>query len=258
VAIAALEEEEIDKDYLFEDTGVITVETPYGNFSYSNWYFNQYGGREGKIGVVRAIARSTDTFFYKLGEFVGIDKLVDWEKKFGLGEGTGVDIPGEIGGLVPSPEWKKEVIGELWFLGNTYHNSIGQGYLALTPIEVASITATLSQGKLCEPQIAKDGDCKDLKLSKANLSLVKEGMVAACTSGGTGYTFFDFPLKVACKTGTAETNEDGKTHAWFTLYAPADFPEIVTTVLVERGGEGSRVAGPIARKIMDYWHSLTP
>lgn len=266
VAIAALEEGRVDENYIFEDKGVITIKTLYGDFSYSNWYFNQYGATEGKINIVRAIARSTDTFFYTLGELVGINKLVEWEKKFGLGEGTGIDIPGEIGGLVPSPEWKEKVKGEPWFLGNTYHVSIGQGDLSLTPVEVTRITSTIaSGGKLCSFKIAEEADCQELKIEEANLSLVKEGMVEACRPGGTGYTFFDWNKEsgpstgrsgqVACKTGTAETNEDGKTHAWFTVFAPSDFPEIVATVLVERGGEGSRVAGPIAREIFDYWFS---
>ena len=254
VAIAALEEGRIDKNYLFEDEGVITIKTLYGDFSYYNWYFSQYGATEGRINLVRAIARSTDTFFYTLGETVGINKLVEWQKKFGLGEGTGIDIPGEIGGLVPSPEWKERVKGEPWFLGNTYHVSIGQGDLSLTPLEVTSITSTIANGgKLCRFKIGEEADCQDLKIKETNLSLVKEGMVEACRPGGTGYTFFDFEPQVACKTGTAETNEDGKTHAWFTVFAPADFPEVAATVLVERGGEGSKVAGPIAREIFDYW-----
>ena len=253
VAIAALKEGKINKDYVFEDPGVITIETPFGNFSYSNWYFNQYGKTEGRINLVRAIARSTDTFFYKLGESVGIDKLVEWEKKFGLGEETQIDLPGEIGGLVPSPEWKKKVIGEPWFLGNTYHVSIGQGYLSLTPVEInRAILAIANGGKLCSLKVAAESDCKDLKIEEA-IFLVKEGMREACSPGGTGFTFFDFEPQVACKTGTAETNEDGKTHAWFTVFAPYDFPDIVATVLVERGGEGSKVAGPIAREIFDYW-----
>ena len=256
VAIAALEEGKVDKNYLFEDKGVITIKTLYGDFSYYNWYFSQYGATEGKINLARAIARSTDTFFYTLGELLGINKLVEWEKKFGLGEGTGIDIPGEIGGLVPSPEWKEKAKGEPWFLGNTYHVSIGQGDLSLTPLEVTRITSTIANGgRLCSFKIGEEGDCQDLKIKEVNLSLVKEGMVEACRPGGTGYTFFDFKPQVACKTGTAETNEDGKTHAWFTVFAPADFPEVAATVLVERGGEGSKVAGPLAREILDYWFS---
>ncbi len=256
VAVAALEEGEINKDFLFEDPGQIKIETPFGDFSYSNWYFSQYGATEGNINLVRAIARSTDTFFYKIGELVGIDKLVYWAEKFGLGEETGIDIPGEIAGLVPSPEWKKRVKGEAWFLGNTYHLSIGQGDLALTPIGVTRALSTVATGgKLCSPKIASEAECRDLGITRETLELVKEGMVEACSPGGTGFTFFDFKIPVGCKTGTAETNVDGKTHAWFVAFAPADFPEIIATVLVEKSGEGSRVAGPLAREIFDYWFS---
>ena len=255
VAAAALEEKKIDRNYRYTDSGIIKV----NDYSYTNWYLTQYGKTEGEIGVIRAIARSTDTFFYKLGEIVGIDSMVRYADKFGYSQKSGIDIPGEIGGLIPSPEWKKKVKNEIWFLGNTYHFAIGQGDVAVTPIEVnRAIEVIANGGKICQPKIVGNPECKDLNLKKETLDLIKEGMEEVCSEGGTGYTFFDFPskaggMKVACKTGTAETNTDGKTHAWFTLFAPSDFPEITLTVLVEGGGEGSKVAGPVARKIMDYW-----
>lgn len=256
VAIAALSEGTVDKDFLYEDTGVITIAE---KFSYTNWYFNQYGGREGSINVVRALARSTDTFFYKLGELLGIRKLVAWADKFGISYKTGIDIPGEVTSLVPTPEWKLEVKGEPWFLGNTYHMSIGQGDLAVTPISIHRMFMTLaSGGKVCSPKVMasqthESVNCKDLGVEKEVFDTVKEGMEQACELGGTGFTFFDFEPRVACKTGTAETNEDGKTHAWFSVFAPSDNPEIVATILVEAGGEGSRVAGPLARELFDFW-----
>ena len=250
VAIAALEERKVSKDFIFNDPGVINI----GKFSYSNWYFSQYGRTEGNIGIVRAIARSTDTFFYKAGELVGIDGLANWAKTFGLSEKTQIDLPGEIAGLVPTPEWKEKVKGEKWFLGNTYHVSIGQGDLALTPIEVNMAISGVATGKLCQPKISGKTECKELNIKKDNLEIVREGMMGACSPGGTGYTFFDFSPQVACKTGTAETNVDGKTHAWFSVFSPKDFPEIIMTVLIEGGGEGSKVAGPVARKIFDFWY----
>lgn len=253
VALAALEEKAIDANFVFDDPGVITV----NNYSYSNWYFSQYGGKEGRINLVRAMARSTDTFFYKIGEMVGVDAIDSWAEKFNLNEKTGIDLPGEVDGLLPGPDWKKKVKGELWFLGNTYHLAIGQGDLALTPLEIDSaLGAIASGGKLCQPRLVGLGDCRDLKIKRENLDLVKEGMKGVCRPGGTGYTFFDFSGPVACKTGTAETNEDGKTHAWFSVFTPADFPEIILTVLVEGGGEGSKIAGPLARSILDYWQVL--
>lgn len=289
VGVAALAEEKIDETFTYEDTGKINIETPYGNFSYTNWYFNQYGGVEGTIGLTRAIARSTDTFFYKLGELLGAEKLSEWAQKFKLDDESGIDLPGEVAGLVPNPEWKLKVKGERWFLGNTYHMTIGQGDIALTPLGVNQAISTIaSGGRYCVPHIInyeeleksrpkddqslaekikknnrsedrQNSKCRDLGIKKENIYLVKKGMMDACSSGGTGFTFFDFKEKsgveVACKTGTAET-ERGEPHAWFVAFAPADEPQIVATVLVENGGEGSRVAGPIARQIFDYWFKV--
>jgi penicillin-binding protein 2 len=250
-AVAALEEGKIDKDYKYEDPGVIRV----NEFSYYNWYLTQYGGTEGVINLERAIARSTDTFFYKLGELVGPESLVKWAKQFGLGENTGVDLPGEIQGLLPSPEWKKAMKGERWFLGNTYHMAIGQGDLTTTVLEANIITSVIaSDGQLCTPHVVSEKqECREIGIKKETLDEIKNGMLGACSEGGTAYPFFDFGVKVACKTGTAETNEEDVTHAWFTVMAPAESPEIVVTVLVEKGGEGSKVAAPIAREILDYW-----
>ena len=256
VTIAALEEGKIDDSFRYNDTGVVTVESIYGNYSYTNWYFTQYGGREGEIDVTRAIARSTDTFFYTIGASVGIEDLVEWMKKFGLTKLTDIDIPGEILSLIPSPDWKQKAKNEKWFLGNTYHFSIGQGDLALTPVGIHRADLTvLNGGKLCNLKIVGDTKCVNLKLEPENLKLVDDGMQKVCEVGGTGYTFFDWKEKhpnldlgeVFCKTGTAETNEDNKTHAWFI----ASLDDLVITVMVEKSGEGSKVAGPIARSIFD-------
>lgn len=257
VAIAALAEGKIDKNYYYDDPGVIKV----GIYDYFNWYMSQYGQTEGRINVIRALARSTDTFFYKIGELVGPVKIAEYAGKFGLNAETGIDIPGEITGLIPTPEWKEKVKKENWFLGNTYHMAIGQGDLAVTPVEINRMTeAVANKGNLCSFHFIRSEDsyCRDLKIDGEVYPIVKEGMKEVCQSGGTGYTFFDFTdknqgVEVGCKTGTAETNVDGKTHAWFTAFAPFDFPEIVATVLVERGGEGSKEAGPLARLIFDYW-----
>lgn len=254
VALAALEEGEIDEDFVYIDKGFIKI----GDFVYNNWFYSQYGGVEGEINLIDAMARSTDTFFYKLGEFLGIERLVYWSEKLGFGIETGIDLPGEVAALVPSPEWKREVKGERWFLGNTYHMAIGQGFLAVTPLEINVLTSVIaSSGLLCGPRVVEESRCSDLELKKENIQLVKNSMIEACKPGGTGVPFFDFPeeIKVGCKTGTAEIDEGEETHAWFSVFGPADFPEIVATVLVERGGEGSVVAAPLAREIFDYWFS---
>ncbi len=257
VGIAALSEGKIDQTFSFNDEGRLVVKTLYGEFSYANWYFTQYGGKEGEIDLVRALARSTDTFFYTIGALVGPDKIAEWATKFGLDQKTGIDLPGEVLGLIPTPKWKEEVKKENWFLGNTYHLSIGQGDVSVTPIEINKLTSAIaSHGRVCNPTISDQSKkvCKDLNVNRSNIDLVIEGMKEACATGGTGYTFFDFQPQVACKTGTAEVGEGDDTHAWFTVFAPWDKPEIVVTVLVEKGGEGSKVAGPVARKIMDAWN----
>lgn len=254
VGLAALEEGKIDKDFRYEDKGQIILETTYGVFKYGNWYFSQYGRTEGQVDLVRALARSTDTFFYKVGELLGIDNIDKWAKIFGFDSKTGIDIPGEIAGLVPDPEWKLRVKGESWFLGNTYHLSIGQGDLAVSLAELnRAVGVIASNGYLCRLHLVGNDDCKKIDLREENINLVKEGMVQVCQTGGTAYPFFDFGQKVACKTGTAETGKKDVNHAWFTFFAPADNPEIVVTVFVEEGGEGSKVAAPIGREIANFW-----
>jgi penicillin-binding protein 2 len=257
VAIAALEEGAIDKNFLFNDPGIITV----SGFSYTNWYFTQYGRTEGQINLIRALARSTDTFFYKIGEMVGPVNIAKWADLFGLDKVTGVDIPGEAKGLIPTPDWKQKVMKEAWFLGNTYNMSIGQGDVSVTPVELNTyIAAIADDGEFCQPWFNSSNMpvCHRINVSQKNLDLIKEGMQGACTSGGTAYTFFDFGSKhngqtVACKTGTAEVGVVGEPNAWFTFFSPINKPQIVATIVFEKGGEGSQVAGPVARKIADYY-----
>jgi len=180
--------------------------------------------------------------------------MVEWAKKFGLGTQTGIDIPGEITGFLPDPG-----SGE-WFLGNTFHLAIGQGDLNVSPIQVNVMTSVVgSGGKICKPKLVhqEKTECTDLKIKTEDLKLVIEGMKEACSPGGTAAPLFDYRVNgqpVACKTGTAEFNDpEGKTHAWFTAFAPIDKPEISVTVLIEEGGEGSVVAAPMARRVMEEW-----
>ena len=254
-SMAGLEEGKIDSQTTWNDTGEIKV----GDYSYKNWYFTQYGRTEGTIDLVKAIKRSTDTFFYKVGEWVGPKKLAQWAEAFGLGRKTGIDLPREVKGLVPSPEWKEKT-GDRWFLGNTYHFAIGQGDLLATPLQINMMTEVIANnGRLCSPKVEKNNGqkgeaCQDLKLKQMNINLVKEGMKEVCSPGGTAFPFFEFQPQVACKSGTAEfVNAEGKTHAWLTSFAPVDSPEIVVTALLEGGGEGSYVAAPVVKKLMETW-----
>jgi penicillin-binding protein 2 len=249
-ATAALEENRINKDFTFNDQGFITL----NGYTYNNWYWSEYGGKEGEVNLVRAIARSTDTFFYKVGEMIGISDLSSWANKFGLNKATGIDLPNEAEGLIPNPAWKRQAKGELWFLGDTYNVSIGQGDVALTPLAANFLASVIANGgQICPPYINSTlkAGCRNLNLKPKTLDLIKEGMIAACSSGGTGFPFFDFEPKVACKTGTAETGDNGKTHAWFTAFVPDK--NFVIDVIVEKAGQGSEVAAPIAKEIMSQY-----
>ncbi|MBI3342705.1 penicillin-binding protein 2, partial [Candidatus Gottesmanbacteria bacterium] len=132
-AIAGLEEAAITVGTVFEDIGQLVI----GQFRFPNWYFTQYGKTEGLVGIVKAIQRSNDIFFYKAGEAIGITKLAVWAKRLGIGTPLGIEIPGEAGGLMPDPAWKamrfdspadRETRNNQWYLGDTYHVAIGQGY----------------------------------------------------------------------------------------------------------------------------------
>ncbi len=267
-AAAGLETGKITAKTQIEDTGEINI----GPYKFPNWYWLQYGGKEGLVDIVKAIKRSNDIFFYKVGEMVGISKLSDYAKKFDLGKSLKIDLPGETVGIMPTPDWRKKVRGEDWFLGDTYHVAIGQGDLQVTPLEVNFWTNVIANGgKLCQPRVMKinsnsPSQCKDIGFKKETINLIKEGMKEACSTGGTGWVLFDFSVQdgsasgrkveTACKTGTAEYGDPkNKTHAWFTVFAPVEEPEISVTVLVEGGGEGSNVAAPIAKKILEEWFS---
>jgi len=259
---AALESKKADEDFDYVDTGVVTV----GSFRYTNWLFTKRGGTEGLVDFVRAIARSTDTFFYKVGEMTGPETMAEWAGRLGLGEKTGIDLPGEIEGLIGTPEWKERVRGERWFLGNTFHMAIGQGDLLATPAQINMMTNILASGGLkCPLHVLADADndaqgkCSRVNMAPNTLTIIKEGMVGACSAGGTAFPLFGFDPQVACKTGTAEyVAQNGKvmTHGWLTAYAPLDDPQISVTVVIEGGGEGSNVAAPIVRQILAKYFAV--
>ncbi len=267
IAAAALEEGIINEKTEFEDRGKIKI----GDLEFGNWYFLQYGKTDGMVNVVKAIQRSNDIFFYLLGEKMGINKIKIWYEQFGLGEKTNYGLE-ENQGLVPFPFWKEENLNEKWYLGDTINLSIGQGYLLVTPLQLTRALAVFANnGYLCQPFVVKNinqknnqGNCRQLPLSQKTLQLIKDGMKKACEQGGTGWPLFNFgigsestksakfkKIPLACKTGTAESHsEKNIPHAWITVFAPLDEPKIILTVLVEEGGQGSDVAGPIAKEIL--------
>lgn len=281
VAASGLENKIIDENYQIEDTGVLRV----GAFSFSNWYFTGYGGKDGNVNVVKGIKRSNDIFFYKLAEKIGVDKISETAIKFGLDKNLGIDLAGEESGTVPTPDWKEKEIGEQWYLGDTYHYGIGQGFLLTTPLQVNAWTMGIANsGTIYKPHLLKNKKPEVIAsklIDKKSTDLIRQGMVESCAPGGVAWPFYDFKVKnpklkvdgknilgvdkasgsadmrkitVACKTGTAEHGgPTTKPHAWITLFAPAYNPEIVVTVLVEESGEGSSIAGPIAKKIVENW-----
>jgi len=274
IATAGLEEKAISDKTEIEDKGSIKA----GSSTFGNWYFLQYGKTEGMVDVIKALKRSNDIFFYKIGEKTGVDKIKKWADIFGLGKRTQIGLD-EAEGIIPSTFWKKEILKENWYLGDTYNLSIGQGYVGTTPLQTVLITGVFANGGyLCKPQLLKmnspsgefilsEKDCKKLPISQKTIDLIREGMKQACSPGGTGWPLFDFSIRtdpvqlkqgqslkkiqVACKTGTAESHaKSGMPHAWITAFAPYNNPEIALTVLVEEGGQGSDVAGPIAKEIL--------
>lgn len=286
VAAAGLQDKIIDENWQIEDSGIITV----GAFSFSNWYFSQYGKTDGEVNIVKGIKRSNDVFFYKLAEEIGVDKISEMAKKIGLGNLLGIDLFGEQDGLVPTQEWKQKTLNESWFLGDTYHYGIGQGYLLATPLQVNGWTQAIANGGiLYKPHLLKEEGAKILDqkfLSDKNSSLIREGMIESCSTGGVAWPLFEFKVQnpklkidgknflavpeatvsasfqdyrkvtVACKTGTAQHGDaNSQPHAWITLFAPAYDPQIVLTVLAEDSGEGSNVAAPIAKKVLEEWFS---
>jgi len=267
VASAALEEKIIDEKTQIEDKGILKL----GTLTFGNWYYLQYGKTDGMVDVEKAIARSNDIFFYQIGGKLGDSKIKKWAEIFGLGKKTGILIE-EKEGLVPSSFWKEDWLKEKWYLGDTYNLSIGQGYLLTTPLQNAVLTSVFANnGYLCQPQLLKNSkkiddnqlkkNCQKIPISSKTLSIIKEAMKKACSPGGTGWPFFNFKINLpnkkaqeittACKTGTAESqSKDSLPHAWITVFAPYENPEIVLTVFLENAGQGSDMAGPIAKEIL--------
>jgi len=257
VAVAALEEDIISPKDSINCKGSISV----GSFIFRDWKLSGHGN----VSLVDALGKSCDVYFYTIGGGyggqggLGPESISKWAINFGLGQVLGVEQPWEGQGLVPDPDWKEKVKGESWYLGNTYHISIGQGDLLVTPLQITNALAAIAnKGTLYRPTLlrSESGDVIRSDLFSSEVAQwVRRGMEAACNSGGTAYPFFDFPQKVACKTGTAETGIGENTHAWFVVFAPSEQPEIILTVFLENGGEGSHDAAPVAREILDWYGS---
>jgi penicillin-binding protein 2 len=258
--------------------GFITAATTVlstGGLRVGRWYFPDWkAGGHGATNVTKALAESVNSFFYVIGgghedypniKPLGADLIAEYARRFGFGAPTGIDLPSEGSGFIPTPEWKEQVRGEKWYIGDTYHFAIGQGDLIVTPLQVARMTAAFANGgDLVEPRLVTavtgaDGITVKRPVVTAHqvvpassVEIVRRGMRQTVTSG-SARSFNTLPWTVAAKTGTAQWNSRRENHAWFTSFAPYEKPEIVVTVVVEEGGEGSQIAAPIAKAIYERY-----
>ncbi len=228
-------------------------------------------GIHGAIAVREAIMRSCNIYFYEAGRRMGPDRLAYWAREFGFGERTGIDLTGEAPGRIPDPEWKEMAIGEKWYLSETYHFSIGQGYVAVTPLQVArGIAAIANGGTLVRPYLNLDegpsGMSRKVGVAPHILDVVRQGMVKVTADwGGTGRRAFDDPLlhgtasfedefpgiAVAGKSGSAEHGRKGRpAHAWFCGFAPAGKPTVAFALVLEEAGYGGQAAAPVAADML--------
>ena len=252
----------------------------------SHLYREGKGGKHGYVDLERAIARSCDVYFYGLAATIGAEHIADFMAPFGYGQLTGIDISGEKPGLLPSPEWKRQAFkrpqDQIWFPGETVNFGVGQGYLLVTPLQLAHVAAVLAErGKSFRPRLVTgvrdlEGNVKAIApvpqpaiddVSDAAWDLVLRGMIGAATYGTAAAISKGASYSIAGKTGTAQVFTVGQNekyveknvaerlrdHAWFIAFAPAEAPRIAIAVLVENGGFGASAAAPIARKVMDAY-----
>lgn len=230
----------------------------------------------GLISFYQGLAQSCDVYFYELVRARGLnsDALADYSRRFGLGELTGIGLAGERTGFVPDRRWKHDVRQERWYTGDTLHFAIGQGYLSVTPLQMAVVTAAVANGgillrprlvrKIQWPdwlgygtQVFNEPDGKRIDIDDELLAQVRKGMNLAVTAPhGTATMMRGLGFSVAAKTGSAEHRPGRPTHAWFVCYAPVNNPKYAACVLIEEGGYGGEVAGPVARKLIAA--ALTP
>ncbi len=267
-SIAALESGKFTKDTVIEDTGQIFL----GPFKFTNWYFTLYGGTDGQVNLVKALRRSNDIYFYRVGEAVGVDEIGKWAKQLKLGQTLGIDLPGEAEGLIPNNDWKERTYGESWYPGDDLHMAIGQGFILVTPIQVLGFMSYMAvDGKMYKPhlllKVVKGTDQVITTITPEviaadvvqadYLRTIKQGLEEVTQAGGSAWPFFTYPIKTAGKTGTAEIGDpNGKTHAWYTSYAPADDPKIATVVIIEKGGQGSSISAPVTKEMYNYFFNI--
>jgi penicillin-binding protein 2 len=252
--------------------GLITPTTPLlcsGSFTIGGFTFhNVESGVYSSMTLPTALAESCDTWFYRLGDRFFLQGgqraqgIQRWASLLGLGHPTKIDIPGEAAGIMPTPKWLKQTYNEPWYEGQTINLSIGQGYLAVTPLQMAvAYSALANGGTVVRPHVGgailRGESVEPIahkpvhKLKLKDLWAVREGLyMAAHSPGGTSASLFaNFPIPVAGKTGTAEAGPGRSDHSWYASWAPANNPKVVVVVLIAHGGFGAQAAAPAAREI---------
>lgn len=247
-----------------------------GGIQLNDGSFKSDWSAHGPTDMKKAIAESCDVYFYVLGggykniKGMGINKIDDYLYKYGFGTTTGIDLPSESKGFVPTPDWKKSAKGTVWYPGDTYNISIGQGYLKATPIQVlTAISAIANGGKLIKPQIVK-GVVDDNKniieifeteiidenfVSKENIKVVQEGMRETVLSPtGSAPSLQTLPITLAAKTGTAETGTGNTYHNWIVVYGPYEDPEIAMIVLVEHVSSFGGITQRVVKEVLNYYY----
>lgn len=277
VALAGLEAGKRTPPFSIHDPGYYAL--PGSSHRYRDWK----PGGHGTVDIQKAITISCDTFFYGLAMELGIDNLTAFVRHFGFGRKSDFDIKGEIEGLLPTPEWKMRRFKQQWYPGETVIVGIGQGYTLVTPLQLAQATAILANNGVAmrphlvtQVQNALSGKNQiiapvvqdKIELNPGNIEIVKRGMTDVTLPGGTAASVgANAGYAIAAKTGTAQVigikqnekynehniDERHRDHALFIAYAPAEDPQIALAVIVENGGHGGSAAGPIARKVMDYY-----
>jgi len=269
IALAGLQEGLIGKEDRVNCPGFFR----FGKRDYRCW---KKGGH-GNVDLYRAIAESCDVYFYSLGNKLGITKLSTYLKMFNFGSPTGIEIPGEKSGIVPDPEWKFRFLRQPWHKGETISVSIGQGYLSVTPLQLAvAYGAIASDGILRKPFLVEkiEGEEKSkshipetskIPIKPEYIKIVKAGLEGVVKDPkGTAHRIWKETMPIAGKTGTAQViklterveNEakipkQFRDHAWFAGYAPSSDPEIVVVAIVEHGGHGASAAAPIVASIIE-------
>jgi penicillin-binding protein 2 len=263
VAYAGLAEGIVSEYTSFLSTGGLTI---------GSWFFPDWrGGGHGITDARKAISDSVNTYFYIIGggfesvTGLGVARINDYASRFGFGTPTGIDIPGEADGFLPTKAWKEEAKGERWYVGDTYHLAIGQGDFLTTPLQMAVATSVIANGgNIFEPYLveAVDGHgAVDLskgelspitELDAYSLSVVRQGMRQTVTEG-SARSLSLLREAVAGKTGTAQTIGDNPYHSWFAGFGPYEDPSLAIAVLIEEGGESNDAAVPLAKQIFDWW-----